>query len=209
VNSAPASQTITLNALSAKDIVAPASITVPSLSAVIPANNFLTFVTPTGAEIIVFVTAAAAASDTALVVRSIDLAIPSGSVAVFPPILDLRESVSLDFSGSSEDYSVFEGGIFQLSFSTGIAASASMPGFYNFSGAGYRNAEFAALSGRSVWFSVTAPPPSPAYSTGRVVAGPAFVESIPLEIPAAGAQRSDISIKFTATPTIIDPVPVP
>jgi len=195
--------------LAAKDTVAPASIAVPALSSAIPANNFLTFVTPTGAEVIVFVTTAAAASDTALVVSTIPAAIPSGSIAVFPPILDLRESVSLDFSGSSEDYSTFESGSFQLSFSTGIAAGVSAPGFYSFFGAGYRNAEFGALNDRPVWFSVTAPAPSPAYTTGRIVSGPANVESIPLEIPAAGAQRSDISFKFIATPIITDAVPVP
>jgi len=208
VNSAPVNQTITLAVLAAKDIAAPASITVPPLTAAIPGSNFVTFVTPTGAEIIVFVTTAASASNTALIVQTIPESIPIGSVAIFPPILDLRESVSLDFSGSSEDYSTFESGIFQLSFPTGIAAAVSAPGFYSFFGAGYRNAEFAALNGRNVWFSVTAPPPSPAYTTGRVVSGPASIESIPLEIPAAGAQRSDIGFKFTSTPIITDAVPV-
>ena len=206
VTAAPATQTITLTAAATKDTVAPASIAVPSLTGAIPANNYLTFLTPTGAEIIVFVTTAAAASDTSLVVSTIDQAIPIGSVAVFPPILDLRESVDLNFSGSSEDYSTFESGIFQLSFLTSIAASATAPGFYNFFGAGYRNAEYAALNGLSVWFSVTAPPPSAAYSSGRIVAGPAFVLGVPLAIPATGALRSDIEITFSAAPTIIEPV---
>ncbi len=208
----PTRGTITANGAAAKDITAPASITVDAIASgiLIPANSYLGFTDPiTGKLVSVKVTADAEATDTTITLDVIPETIADNSTAPYPLVLSGRTQADFSMEGNVESIKTFDTLLFEQGRTTSASATIECSGLYLPGDAGLSTVEYAFLNNRQVFVWVTLPKPSSAYSTGKVFKAVCNVSNYPVSMPADGAITADITFTVDGDPIIVEPVPAP
>ncbi|MBD2156239.1 hypothetical protein [Leptolyngbya sp. FACHB-16] len=206
----PVETSITLAALAAKDTTTPASITTPALATgvSIPENAYLAWEAENGQVVATKVVEAAEAADVAIAVDIIPRDIASGSIAAWPPELQIRTGVDLDRSSNEVTYVTLKSA-FEQRVGVSIATGLNLPGYYNANDAAYKMLEFAQANQQFVYVIVEYPNQDPlAYSTGDIVKGVCSVTGLPKNAPADGLISADVTLGFAAPPVFADATPV-
>jgi len=175
----------------------------PEISVPLIAPLWLNFIDPSGKSYLAQVTGNVATNATTLTVEDLHAGIPAGSTASYPPILGTRESANLTDADKDADIMVFENAGWQDSLTTMLGNGLDLNGFYSPEDAGWNTALYARLNFLEVFFQISLPVP-PGYTTGQIIQGFGAVK-MPLEVPADGIIKANISLKSRGPLTFVAP----
>lgn len=174
----------------------------------IPAGSFLGFTAPTtGKVVLVQLTADAKAGDTNLSVDTIPEDIAASSVAKYPLKLSARKTANLGRSGKRETSVTFDDAGYESGLVSLISQKLDFDGNYLPGDAGFATAEYAFTNLREIYYWLTLPKSSDAYTTGKIYKGFASITDLPIDIAADGIITGKISVACNGAPIVSAEVP--
>ncbi|MEO1208880.1 MAG: hypothetical protein AAFX78_04980 [Cyanobacteria bacterium J06638_20] len=192
----PTATTITLASEVAQNLAGPGSIAVPALATgvKIPANASLSWEDPAAGGVVpTKVTTKAEATDTTIATVNIPQTIPSGSVAKWPPELEIRTGFNVDRSGNTVDYVTLRSNQ-QSQILVSVSGTMSFDGFFSPLDAAYRMLEEAQNTPLFVYVILEMPKSSVNVATGKIFKGLASVTGIPLDGAGAGIIGANVTL---------------
>ncbi|MBW4648911.1 MAG: hypothetical protein KME06_09435 [Kastovskya adunca ATA6-11-RM4] len=173
---------------------------------VIQSGQRLLFVDEDGNEFIAVVSAKP--TSTALSVRALDEAIPPGATAQFPVKMWDRTDSGVDRSYNMASVNHYDDGGTRDGVSTGSEKNISLPGIYYEKNAGLITCLHAADQGIPIWIRRELPPPSDAFSTGRVIEGAGLITGAPDSAPTDNFVTMDLNASFVGDVLEVSPLAV-
>jgi hypothetical protein len=196
----PVTQTLTIDTTGGTNTpVAKGAVAIPltvALTGLISQGQWLLFTDSTGIERVAQLSADAPVGATSLAVNALPEAIADGATAPFPVAIQARTGASVSRSANLQTTVTFDSGAERDGTTIVRERNLSAAGNYLYYDAGLRTAEYAFENDQEVWVTRILPPPSNAYTTGKITQGPAAVTSIPDETPASGFITQNLEIAF-------------
>jgi len=196
-------QSITLGTAATAGAV---SLTVTALTYPVYKDNFILFTDEYDLEYLVELTDDADAGATALDIAPLAQGIPAASVADWPPEFLDRTDSTWDSSASTDDFTTYNTGGYQMSMVTTIAETWTLPGYHTEKNAGLKTIDKAYRDKAEFWL-IFQYPPFPTYAEGEVRVGRAVCTSASTAAPADGRIDAERSGNFNAAPYLIPSVP--
>ncbi|MHC5755552.1 MAG: phage tail protein [Nostoc sp.] len=209
VRAKPVDQTLVAAGVSSAAI-AKAATSIPiedALTGLIPKGQWLLFKDESGVERLAQLSADAVVGATTLAVFALPEAIADGSTAEFPVRIQARSGASVARSANLQSSITFDSGSERDGTTTSRERGLSAAGNYLYYDAGLRTAEYAYENDQEVWVKRILPPPSDAYSLGKLTEGPAAITSIPDEVPADGFVSQNLEVAFLGYCNEVQPKP--
>ncbi|MEH2467852.1 hypothetical protein [Nostoc sp.] len=198
VRAKPVDQTLTTSGAS-NAAIAKGVTSIPleqPVTGLIPKGQWLLFKDTDGVERLAQLSADATVGATALAVYTLPEAIADAAVAEFPVRIQARSGASVGRSANLQSSITFDSGSERDGTTTSRERSLSAGGNYLYYDAGLRTAEYAYENDQEVWVRRVLPPPSDAYSAGKLTEGPSAITSIPDEVPADGFVSQNLEVAF-------------
>ncbi|MEH2070010.1 MAG: hypothetical protein V7K47_17925 [Nostoc sp.] len=211
VRAKPTDQTLTTSGAS-NAAIPKAATSIPletALLGLIPKGQWLLFKDADGVERLAQLSADAVVGATALTVFPLPEAIADAAVAEFPVRIQARSGASVARSANLQSSITFDSGSEHDGTTTSRERGLSAAGNYLYYDAGLRTAEYAYENDQEVWVRRVLPPPSDAYSAGKVTEGPAAITSIPDEVPADGFVSQSLEVAYLGYCSEVQPKPKP
>ena len=209
---APVTDTLGVLTLNTQEIVLGAAVTAGATSLTVPAltypvykDNFILFTDEFDLEYLVEIVDDAEAGATALTTAPIPSDIPASSVAEWPPEFLDRTDSTWDSSASTDDFTTYNTGGYQISMVTTIADTWTLPGFHSEKNAGLKTIDKAYRDKEEFWL-IFEYPPYPGYGTGEIRVGRAVCTSASTAAPADGRIDAERSGNFNSAPYLIPAV---
>ena len=204
----PTAQTLTVSNAGSPVLAPATTIPVTALAADLEASAelplYVSFTNTDGSEVLVEVTAAAAAGDTSLTCTATPGDIDDGATAPIPARLLARTAANVNTNSNNVTTTTFDTGGWEDGIVSMNGMTFSCPGNFLQTDAGWRQCYKGWTEFKNLYLIVTLPAPA-GYTTGYKFAAPCDVTSANIEIPADGIITSPLEFTVRGEPTITDP----
>lgn len=162
---------------------------------ILPAGAYYTAVNPTTGAEVPFQVATRVTTGTTVAVSPLILPIAASSTFNSIQRLTGRTKAGVERKAKVENLVTFDTDGDQIGRAVGRSFSINFEGIYSQIDAAYNTVEYAYKNGLYVWFYIQMTPPDARFITGKIYKGVGIIEALPVEIPADGFLKGNISMQ--------------